>query len=72
MAPPKAETCAALCDEVAESVHPNFALLATHGQEVKATADGMLARLDEVNRQFYARSPYSIITLHATPYTLDP
>ena len=40
--------CAVLCDDVAESVHPNFDLLSKHGEEVKSTADAMLARLDEL------------------------
>ena len=44
----KVDTCAVLCDDVAESVHPNFELLSKHGQEVKSTADAMLARLDEL------------------------
>jgi hypothetical protein len=42
MAPPKTEACAALCDDVAESVHPNFDLLSKHGAEVKNTADAMV------------------------------
>lgn len=45
---PKTELCAALCDDVAESVHPSFDLISKHGQEVKSTADAMLARLDEL------------------------
>ena len=45
---PKTDMCAVLCDDVAETAHPNFDLLSKHGQEVKSTADAMLARLDEL------------------------
>ena len=48
MAPTSAETCAALCDDIAAKVHPDFDLLFEHGADVESTADAMLARLDEL------------------------
>ena len=42
------DACAALSDDIARAVHPDFRALDDHGADVKSTADAMLARLDEL------------------------
>ena len=42
------DACAALSDDVARAVHPDFRALDLHGADLKSTADAMLARLDEL------------------------
>ena len=42
------DACAALSDDVARAVHPDFRALDHHGADLKSIADAMLARLDEL------------------------
>ena len=46
--PPAGDACEALSDDIARAVHPDFKLLDDHGFDIRATADAMLARLDEL------------------------
>ena len=46
--PPAGDACEALSDDIARAVHPDFKLLDDHGFDIRATADAMLACLDEL------------------------
>ena len=48
-APTAEETAAALCDDVAAAIHPDLGVLGDNADRVRAVADGMLARLDELD-----------------------